>query len=130
MSDKTEKKAGKAEKSGPQMIDPTATSPSKDPKRKDKTTATATEPNSRERVARKTSRTGRNNGGDEARRGGLNMDLTPDTLGEREGVSPAETDLIWTNDSKDRWGADQPDHAALLAQRNEIEKQRREREER
>ena len=84
----------------------------------------------RERVARKTSRTGRNNGGDEARRGGLNMDLTPDTLGEREGVSPAETDLIWTNDSKDRWGADQPDHAALLAQRNEIEKQRREREER
>ena len=129
MSDKTEKKAAKADES--KIIDPTATSPSKDPKRQDrKDNATATEPNSKQRVAQKVSRTGRNNGGDaEPRRGGLNTDLTPDTLGEREGVSPAETDLIWTNESKDRWGSDQPGLDQMLAQRNEIEKQRREREE-
>jgi hypothetical protein len=128
MSNKTEKKAGADES---KMIDPTATSPSKDPQRKDRQdTSTATEPNSKQRIANKVSRTGRGNGGgDEVRRGGLNMDLTPDTLGEREGVSPAETDLIWTNQSKDRWGADQPDMGKLLGQRNEIEKQRREREE-
>lgn len=125
MSNKTEKKAGKDD--GPEMIDPKATAPS-NRKDKDDAKATATEPNSKQRVA---SRTGRKNGGGDkgAPRGGLNVDLTADTLGEREGVSPADTDLIWTNSSKDQWGAGQPSLGDMLKQRNEIEAQRREREE-
>lgn len=105
------------------MVDPLATSPSNDPTRDPGATSTATEPNSKERVGRKVSRTGRNNGGDADFRGrpGLNTDLTGDTLGERQAVSPAETDVIWTNDSKDRWGAGQPALVDLLAQRAKVE---------
>lgn len=104
------------------VIDPKATSPSNDPNR-DERAATATESNSVKRVAEKTvRRSGRNNGGDGEARGrpGLNQNLTGDTLGEREAVSPADTDVIWTNASKDKWGVDQPDFAKLLAQRNQL----------
>lgn len=124
----------KSEKLQKGMIDPRATSPSNDPNR-DERAATATEPNSKQRVAEKrTSRTGRGNGGgneDAAKiglRGGVGRDLTPDTLGEREGVSPAETDLIWTNASKDKWGVDQPSMSDQLKQRDAIRKQREERD--
>lgn len=129
MNDKTDKAKEKEIKED--LIDPNATAPSNDPNRKskDKATSTATEPNSKQRVAKKASRTGRNNGGGEVRRGGLNMELTPDTLGEREGVSPADTDLIWTNDSKDRWGVDQPGLDKMLAQRDAIAEQQRKRDE-
>lgn len=103
------------------MIDPKATAPSNNP---DKTTSTATEPNSTQRVGKKVSRTGKNNGGDGDTRGrpGLNTDLTADSLGEREAVSPAATDVIWTNDSKDRWGNGQPALADLLTQRDKVNK--------
>lgn len=122
-ADETETGGGEAA-----MIDPNSTAPSN--ASKDNATATATEPNSKQRVAqKKASRTGRGNGGAGEARGGLNVDLTPDTLGEREAVSPGETDAIWTNASKDNWGNGQPGLDKLLAQRDEIAKQKREREE-
>lgn len=128
----TSKKVAKAP--GKNAVDPMATAPSKDPDQEArKEEATATEPNSRERVGLKqASRTGRGNGGDGEAAGyarpGLNTDLTPDTLGEREEVSPATTDVIWTNASKDRWGVDQPNLSDLLKQRTEVEEQRQKRE--
>lgn len=109
------------------VIDHLATSPSNDPNKEERQANSATtEPNSAQRIAERTTRrSGRNNGGDESdtrARPGLGMakDLAPDTLGEREGVSPAETDLIWTNASKDKWGVDQPSLADQLAQRDKI----------
>lgn len=107
------------------MIDPKATAPSNNP---DKTTPTAAEPNSTQRVGKKVSRTGKNNDGDgdgdgdNRGRPGLNTDLTADSLGEREAVRHAATDVIWTSESKDRWGNGQPDLADLLAQRDKINK--------
>lgn len=87
-------------------INPDATAPSNDPNRDE--SPTATEPNTKERLA---SRTGRKNGGDDtvkARRG-LNRPRDQVTrLGEREAVPPSDHDVIWTNASKDRWGVDQP----------------------
>lgn len=111
------------------VIDHLATSPSKNPDQDEREKlSAATEPNSAQRMAERVERKGgRNNGGGDAEgsraRPGLEMakDLAPDTLGEREGVSPAETDLIWTNASKDKWGGDQPALAELLAQRNAVE---------
>lgn len=87
-------------------IDPNATAPSNDTNRDE--AATATEQNTKERLA---SRTGRKNGGDDtvpARRG-LNSPRDQVTdLGEREAVPPSDHDVIWTNSSKDRWGVGQP----------------------
>lgn len=113
-----EKKLSKAEKE--RMIDPYATSPSKDESRDKDAAKTASEPNSKERIGKKVSRTGRNNGGDDRPRPGVGRDMTADRLGEREAVSPGETDVIWTNESKDRWGVGQPSTADLLKQRNKI----------
>ena len=115
------------------MIDPMATSPSRDPNAKDREgTSTATEPNSTQRVGKKVSRTGHGNGGgatgNDALRTRLGVDPTADTLGERKTVSPAETDVIWTNESKDKWGRDQPGLGELLNQRNAIAKQQAEEE--
>lgn len=120
----TTKKATKTTKADQaKVIDPLATSPSNGPKAED--TSTVTEPNSMQRVAEKTTRrSGRNNGGDGSSgpaRPGLNTDLTGDTLGEREAVSPADTDALWTNASKDKWGNGQPEFADLLKQRDAIE---------
>lgn len=134
MSTKTEKAAKTTSADAPatekklpkdvaaKMIDPLATSPSNDKTRTDEDKATATELNSKQRVAEKVSRTGRNNGGDGGRtdRPGVGRDMTPDTLGEREAVSPADTDVIWTNSSKDRWGVDQPSLGDLLSQRDKV----------
>ena len=122
------KTAAKKEVKGT-VIDHLATSPSNDPDQEQrKELSAATEPNSAQRMAeRSTRKSGRNNGGGDAEgsraRPGLDMaaDLAPDTLGEREGVSPAETDLIWTQASKDKWGIDQPSLADLLEQRNKVE---------
>lgn len=122
-ADAPAKKSGKTDAKA-DVIDPKATNPSNDPNRKDREgLSTATEPNSLQRVGQKVSRTGRGNGGgemDPRGRPGLNTDLTGDTLGERKAVSPAETDVIWTNESKDRWGVGQPEFSELLAQRNKI----------
>lgn len=121
---KTKEKAAEADiAQKADMIDPDSTAPSKDPNHETVAAeATATERNSKERIGQKVTRTGRNNGGDGDTRGrpGLNTDLTADRLGEREAVSPAAHDVIWTNASKDRWGADQPDLSKLLAQRNTV----------
>lgn len=127
MSDKTKADSTAKKVTKGDMIDPKATSPSKDPNREERAgLSTATEPNSKQRVGQKVSRTGRNNGGDGSASGNdrlrtrLGVDPTADTLGEREAVSPAETDVIWTNESKDRWGGDQPEFSKLLAQRDKL----------
>lgn len=83
--------------------------------------ATSTEPNSKQRVANRVA------GNRNDVRGGLNVDMTPDTLGSRKGAT--RDDLIWTNDSKDNWAGRQPPLSQLLKQREEIERQRVEREE-
>lgn len=123
-------------KGGENAIDPNATAPSNDKTRDPDAASAAMEPNSRQRVAEKqASRTGRGNGGADADaannrlRAGVGVDATPDTLGERESVSPADTDAIWTNSSKDRWDVGQPSMQDLLKQRTGIEEQRRKRDE-
>lgn len=114
MSKKTETVKG-------DLADPQATAPSNNPNPPE--TSTAAEPNSTQRVGKKVTRTGQGNGGGEGDprgRPGTGNSFTPDTLGEREAVPAAEHDVVWTNESKDRWDSGQPDFAKLLEQRNKI----------
>lgn len=115
-SKKTENKKAENQKTENQ-IDPDSTAPSNaDKEAQDK--ATATEQNTKQRMA---SRTGRGNGGGDAP-DRTNRRPEPDTLGEREGVSPAENDLIWTNSSKDNWNNGQPKFGDLLKQHGKVKR--------
>lgn len=115
---KTDTKKTEDKKTEDNVVDPNSTAPSKADKA-DKDTATSTELNSKQRLA---SRTGRGNGGGSEELGRTARRPEPDTLGEREGVSPAENDLIWTNSSKDHWDNGQPKFGDLLKQHSSVKR--------
>ena len=136
-ADTKSSESAKSKKVEGDLADPMATAPSNDPNKAERADmSTAAEPNSAQRMAeRRASRTGRNNGGSDgdAARNGLRAGIqddrsAPTTLGEREAVSPADTDVIWTNSSKDRWGVDQPSMGAQLKQQRKIQADRDKRE--
>lgn len=85
------------------------------------------------RTATEVTRTGHGNGGGVDAKAGLRAGVSdrsaPADTGDRETASPAEKDKIWTQESKERWGADQPSlQDQLAAQRKTEEKIRKDAE--
>ena len=93
-----------------------------------------TEKTSTTRQARTVSRTGRNNGGDgDAAKNGLRAGVMTRTdenrdTGDRETARVAELDKVWTSDSKEVWGADQPSLQDQLKAQRKVEEKAAKRE--